>query len=150
MLSLKKVTDANRSSTLRIYSFTLASTISITSTVTMNRSSEEIVDTSVLYHSEHKRVKTFASWPVKFISHKDMAAAGFYYIYPPGHKYDICDCHLSYNDTVRCAFCGIMLEKWEKGDDPITEHQKWAPLCPFIRDKTVKKPLQIISDDVFV
>lgn len=95
----------------------------------------EVLDKSDLYHSEDERRKTFATWPVKFISHTDMAAAGFYFMYHPGHNYDVCDCSASYSDAVRCAFCGIMLQKWEKGDEPMSEHRKWAPSCYFVKDK---------------
>lgn len=122
--------------TSHIYSCTLARTISSNSTVMMKRSSEAVFDTSDLYHCEYERLKTFASWPVKFITHTDMASAGFYYI---AHGYDVCDCHASYCDTVRCAFCGLMLENWEKGDVPMNEHKKWAPSCSFILKNSVKE-----------
>jgi hypothetical protein len=115
-------------------------TISSSATFTIKRSSGEVLDTSDVYHSEYERVKTFASWPVKFISHNDNSAAGYCYIHPPGHKFDICDCGTSYTDRVRGAFCGLMLEKWGKGDVPMMENQKWAPSCRFEKEKTVKKP----------
>ena len=32
----------------------------------------------------------------------------------------------------RCVFCGDILSKWEEGHDPITQHRKWDPRCPFV------------------
>lgn len=64
-----------------------------------------------------------------------MAAAGFYY---PGYSYDVCDCKASFRtDTVRCAFCGIMLRDWKAGDNPVAEHKKWSPSCKFVIEKTM-------------
>jgi hypothetical protein len=48
-----------------------------------------------------------------------MAAAGFYY--------------MNEGDVVQCAFCGVEVGRWEEGDDPFTDHQRWAPSCGFIR-----------------
>ena len=86
------------------------------------------------YDKEHERLKTFEDWPVTFISPLDLAAAGFYY-YPK--NYDVCDCYMSnlyIDDRVRCFYCKIELHKWENGDDPMTEHKKWSPSCPFVNN----------------
>jgi hypothetical protein len=71
-------------------------------------------------NSEHGRLKTFTSWPVKFVSHKDIVNAGFYY-----------------HNSVRCAFCEIVIIKWKKGDGPMTKHLKRSPSCRFVRDNIV-------------
>lgn len=67
--------------------------------------------------SEHERLKTFTSWPVKFINHKAMASAGFYY-----------------HNNVQCAFCGIVIDKWNVGDGPMSIHLKRSPSCRFVKD----------------
>ena len=84
--------------------------------------------------SVHERRKTFTYWPIKFIKHKDMAEAGFYY---RAYNHDVCGS--SYvSDMVECVFCGIILKDWMEGDGPMTEHLKWAPDCSFVKDNIIK------------
>ena len=33
---------------------------------------------------------------------------------------------------VRCAFCGLEVGYWVKGDDAFKEHQRWNPSCGFV------------------
>lgn len=68
--------------------------------------------------SEADRYKTFESWPVSFIDKHKLAAAGFYYI--------------NRDDIVRCAFCEVEVGNWEEGDDPMRDHRRWQPSCPFL------------------
>ncbi|CAG9562710.1 unnamed protein product [Danaus chrysippus] len=68
---------------------------------------------------EDERIKTFDNWPVPFLSPELLAKNGFYY--------------LKRGDEVRCAFCKVEIMKWMVGDDPATDHQRWAPQCPFLR-----------------
>lgn len=75
---------------------------------------------------ECDRLATFKNgWPLKFLSDKQMAAAGFYFLCK---KEDgrICD-------DVKCIYCGIELGKWVEGDDPLQDHEKWSPNCWFLR-----------------
>lgn len=51
---------------------------------------------------------------------KKMAAAGFYYT--PTDESD---------DMVTCAYCGLGLDGWESKDNPLVEHEKRIPQCPF-------------------
>ena len=30
-------------------------------------------------------------------------------------------------------FCQVELGQWEEGDNPMIEHNRWAPSCPFVR-----------------
>lgn len=68
---------------------------------------------------EEERIKTFEKWPVTFISPDQLARNGFYY--------------LGRGDEVRCAFCKVEIMRWVEGDDPASDHQRWAPQCPFLR-----------------
>lgn len=65
-----------------------------------------------------ERLKTFVDWPVPFLSPEILAANGFYY--------------LGRGDEVRCAFCKVEIMGWVEGDDPVKDHHKWAPKCPFL------------------
>lgn len=69
--------------------------------------------------SEADRRKTYERWPVSFMDINNLSAAGFYFT----HK----------GDVVRCAFCGVEVGRWEEGDDPLSDHQRWSPSCGFIK-----------------
>lgn len=84
----------------------------------------------IFRNSAYERYKTFACWPVKFIKHEDMAAAGFYY---RAYNHDVCG-NSYMTDMVECVFCGIKLVDWRIGDGPMTEHLKWAPNCCFVKE----------------
>ena len=62
----------------------------------------------------------------------DMSAAGFYFT--------------DREDVVRCAFCGVEVGRWEQGDDPFRDHQRWSPSCGFIKGFIVGN-IPIGSDD---
>ncbi|KAN0061870.1 hypothetical protein ACQY0O_005864 [Thecaphora frezii] len=72
------------------------------------------------------RKETFAScWPYDGKkgwkpTSKKLSEAGFYFT-PTQDEHD----------TVTCIYCKQVLEGWEKGDDPIREHQEREPTCPF-------------------
>lgn len=69
--------------------------------------------------AEADRLKTFETWSVRFMDHRKLAAAGFIYT--------------GRGDTVKCVFCAVEIGRWEQGDDPLRDHQRWSPICPFIR-----------------
>lgn len=69
----------------------------------------------------HDRLKTYANWPISFLKPETLANNGFYY--------------LNRGDEVRCAFCKVEIMRWEPGDDPAADHKKWAPQCPFLRER---------------
>lgn len=68
--------------------------------------------------SEEARFDTFSDWPLDFLSPRVLAQAGFYYIHE--------------GDKVRCAFCRGVVYGWEAGDDPLREHARHYPCCPFL------------------
>ncbi|CAH2982574.1 unnamed protein product [Chilo suppressalis] len=74
------------------------------------------------FRHEEERLKTFEKWPLTFLSPELLARNGFYY--------------LGRGDEVRCAFCKVEIMRWEEGDDPAADHQRWAPQCPFLRNHT--------------
>jgi len=72
--------------------------------------------------AEQRRLNTFTGqlphWPVSFIKPEDCAKAGFFF--------------LRDGDKVQCAFCRGVAGEWEPGDDPISEHKRHFPRCPFM------------------
>jgi hypothetical protein len=72
---------------------------------------------------EADRLKTYEMWSVPFMDPHRLAAAGFYSI--------------NQGDVVRCAFCGVEVGRWEEGDEPFKDHQRWAPSCGFVRGMQV-------------
>ncbi|OAQ29135.1 inhibitor of apoptosis repeat-containing protein [Linnemannia elongata AG-77] len=72
------------------------------------------------------RLQTFGKWwPHErtkgwFGTTKRMANAGF--IYAPTDDSD---------DNVQCPYCETALDGWEIEDDPVHEHQRRRPNCPF-------------------
>ena len=72
---------------------------------------------------EKERLDTFIEWPVPWMSPRDLAADGYYYI----RKEDHC----------ACVFCRGIVGAWERGDTPRREHQRHFPHCPFIRGQPV-------------
>lgn len=85
-------------------------------------------DTPCDYRREDVRLKTFENnWPVSFLSPEVLAKNGFYY--------------LGRGDEVRCAFCKVEIMKWAEGDDPGSDHQRWAPQCPFLKGEQAVEPV---------
>ncbi|ACI28829.1 agip128 [Agrotis ipsilon multiple nucleopolyhedrovirus] len=79
--------------------------------------------------SFEERLMSFAEWPASnHVSPQQLASAGFYY--------------MGVGDEVRCAFCKVEIMRWQPGDDPLTDHKRWAPQCKFLRE--------IIEDDIGV
>ncbi|XP_053169446.1 baculoviral IAP repeat-containing protein 7 isoform X3 [Hemicordylus capensis] len=70
--------------------------------------------------SEEKRLRTFHCWPEDApVFPADLAAAGFFFIGP--------------DDRVECFCCGGALYDWFAEDDPLEEHKRFFPTCPFIQ-----------------
>ena len=80
-----------------------------------------------LLKDEKYRLNTYDSrWLSQYaLSPSQLAMAGFYYVGP--------------EDTVQCAFCNGKLLQWKPTDDPLFEHKKHYPSCPFIGDIPGKK-----------
>ncbi|KAJ6665721.1 hypothetical protein lerEdw1_002091 [Lerista edwardsae] len=74
--------------------------------------------------SEERRLRTFQHWPDSApVSPDDLAAAGFFFIGP--------------DDRVECFCCGGVLYDWFAEDDPVAEHKKYFPTCPFIQGQHI-------------
>ena len=81
------------------------------------------VTSFALMKNESMRLKTYHNWSHEFLSASSLAKAGFFYLNA---------------DRVQCAFCRGILSKWKKGyDDPMTEHARHFPFCPFILNMNV-------------
>ena len=42
-------------------------------------------------------------------------------------------CASGQKDMVRCFHCGIGLKDWSQDDEPLLEHVKHSPYCPFLK-----------------
>lgn len=75
---------------------------------------------SLLKTSRDVRMSTFFDWPAEAncVSPGRLADCGLYYL------------HI--DDRVRCAFCMGDLRNWGVGDDPLAEHARHYPCCPFV------------------
>lgn len=74
-----------------------------------------------LMRKESNRLKTFQMnppWPKDYVDIKKLAKAGFFYAFN--------------GDNVHCAFCRGQVCRWDREDDPMTEHAKHFTTCPFI------------------
>lgn len=69
---------------------------------------------------EQCRLETFEKWKGD-VPPIALAKAGFFHI-----PYSI------YCDSVRCAFCYGEVHHWESSDEPLEEHRRHYPRCPFI------------------
>lgn len=76
------------------------------------------------FNDYESRLKTFTEWP-RLCPAKPtiLAAAGFYYA---GFAEGVLDC-------VRCFFCDQGICFWKYDDDPMCEHERYSPDCPFIK-----------------
>ncbi|AAG02727.1 inhibitor of apoptosis protein [Betaentomopoxvirus amoorei] len=70
-------------------------------------------------YNESERLQTFENWPINFITPESFASNGFYYI--------------GENDTVKCVYCGVQINKWVEGDKPEIDHKKFSPNCSFLK-----------------
>lgn len=73
--------------------------------------------------SEALRLATFQGWPLEYLSPRDLSRAGFFY--------------RGLADQTQCAFCCITISQWEAHDDPMAEHRRHAPNCPFVLQLSV-------------
>lgn len=66
------------------------------------------------------RLKTFDTYPKQMLPDKyQLARAGLYYT----GKSDVC----------QCCRCHVKLSSWERDDDAIEEHYKWALHCEYLK-----------------
>lgn len=50
--------------------------------------------------------------------------------------------------SARCFQCGISLYNWSPEDDPVFEHARWSPKCPYIIAKEGKKYIDLVAEAV--
>lgn len=81
---------------------------------------------------EENRLRTFeGKWPSDNpLSPGKVARAGFWYLGP--------------HDRVECAFCRGRLLNFVPGDDPVGEHARHFPACPFIQELN-NEPLRALK-----
>ncbi|KAF6229760.1 hypothetical protein HO173_011276 [Letharia columbiana] len=75
------------------------------------------------------RVVSYTSWPHTSPNASAMAKAGF-------HQQQ----HSQRRDLTTCSTCGLKLSEWECSDDPLDEHVRRSPACPFLQTLRVVKP----------
>ncbi|XP_062949997.1 baculoviral IAP repeat-containing protein 3 [Cynocephalus volans] len=82
------------------------------------------------------RMSTYSTFPTGVpISERSLARAGFYYT--------------GVNDKVKCFCCGLMLDNWKKGDNPIVKHKKLYPSCRFVQNLNSANNLEATSQPTF-
>uniref|UniRef100_F7H9H2 Baculoviral IAP repeat containing 2 n=1 Tax=Callithrix jacchus TaxID=9483 RepID=F7H9H2_CALJA len=73
------------------------------------------------FSCELYRMSTYSTFPAGVpVSERSLARAGFYYT--------------GVNDKVKCFCCGLMLDNWKLGDNPIEKHKQLYPSCSFIQN----------------
>ncbi|XP_055278847.1 putative inhibitor of apoptosis isoform X4 [Moschus berezovskii] len=73
------------------------------------------------FSCELYRMSTYSTFPTGVpVSERSLARAGFYYT--------------GVNDKVKCFCCGLMLDNWKQGDNPIEKHKQLYPSCSFIQN----------------
>lgn len=70
------------------------------------------------FREEFSRHMSFRGWPKPQIKPGKLAAAGFFY--------------LGEADKVTCFECGLEINEWKIGEDPMIEHRRDSPDCRFI------------------
>lgn len=69
--------------------------------------------------SRSERLRSFTKWPLDPpVGPVDLAQAGLFY--------------LGERDKVKCFSCGCVLHHWARGDNPLSEHRRISPLCPYL------------------
>lgn len=93
--------------------------------------SHEIVFTAACnpaYTELPRRHASFESWPKEELpSVEDLVRAGFFYT---GSK-----------TIVTCFYCNGSLQNWGPNDNPMIEHARWFPHCPYAK--------QLCGDDLY-
>ena len=72
------------------------------------------------FSCELYRMSTYSAFPTGVpVSERSLAHAGFYYT--------------GVNNKGKCFCCGLMLDNWKQGDNPIEKHKQLYPSCSFIQ-----------------
>ncbi|XP_069325122.1 baculoviral IAP repeat-containing protein 3 [Eulemur rufifrons] len=88
------------------------------------------------FSCELYRMSTYSTFPAGVpVSERSLARAGFYYT--------------GVNDKVKCFCCGLMLDNWKQGDNPIEKHKKLYPSCSFVQNLNSVNNLEATSQPTF-
>ncbi|XP_045412783.1 baculoviral IAP repeat-containing protein 3 [Lemur catta] len=88
------------------------------------------------FSCELYRMSTYSTFPAGVpVSERSLARAGFYYT--------------GVNDKVKCFCCGLMLDNWKQGDNPIEKHKKLYPSCSFVQNLNSVSNLEATSQPTF-
>ncbi|XP_041372468.1 baculoviral IAP repeat-containing protein 2-like [Gigantopelta aegis] len=69
----------------------------------------------------YTRMQTFGWWPIQLRQKpRGLAKAGFYYT--------------GDHDAVVCYCCGLRAYRWQRMDDPVMEHYRLSPRCPYVNN----------------
>ncbi|XP_041350877.1 baculoviral IAP repeat-containing protein 3-like [Gigantopelta aegis] len=72
-------------------------------------------------HHVYTRMQTFGWWPIQLHQKpRELAKAGFYYT--------------GDHDAVVCYCCGLRAYQWQRMDDPVMEHYRLSPRCPYVNN----------------
>ncbi|KAM4868772.1 baculoviral IAP repeat-containing protein 1 [Urocitellus parryii] len=84
-----------------------------------------------VFANEELRLDTFKKWPHKSgLKVAALARAGLFYT--------------GVEDIVQCFSCGGCLHNWKEEDDPLEDHTKHFPNCPFLQN--MKSTSEVIPD----
>ncbi|XP_055970898.1 baculoviral IAP repeat-containing protein 2 [Sorex fumeus] len=87
------------------------------------------------FSCELYRMSTYSTFPPGVpVSERSLARAGFYYT--------------GVIDKVKCFCCGLMLDNWKQGDNPVEKHKKLYPSCSFIQNLVSDANLESTSKSV--
>ena len=79
------------------------------------------------FHRLQDRIDSFKHWPAfRFRAPTVLAKAGFYMLN-------------SETGLMKCFQCGIELRRCYV-DDPLDQHERYSPMCPFVLDERKKNP----------
>ncbi|XP_057347160.1 baculoviral IAP repeat-containing protein 3 isoform X2 [Manis pentadactyla] len=88
------------------------------------------------FSCELYRMSTYSAFPAGVpVSERSLARAGFYYT--------------GVNDKVKCFCCGLMLDNWKQGDNPVEKHKKLYPSCSFVQNLSSVNILGATSQPTF-
>lgn len=71
------------------------------------------------YKIYDNRIRTFAMWPYSArVNPQAIALAGFKYT--------------GFGDKCQCCFCHLQISQFQYFDDPMSDHKKFNPTCPYL------------------
>ncbi|CAC5422367.1 unnamed protein product [Mytilus coruscus] len=78
------------------------------------------------------RLHSFRRWPFYGPTVEDLAHAGFF-----GERHN--------GDSVCCYYCGVVLNNWDRNDDPWVEHAWWFPQCRFLKETRGERFIHLVQ-----